>query len=360
MKCMMLPKLTLSAILLGASVGGVVLVPTGALAQSSLATLSERAELSRDDIEQIKRLVDAAVAKLEAPDAIEVPRGRRELTGAFEGSKVAVPFRVEAGRLIVDRIRPLTKSQRELTAVNALIVAGETATRNSQTLVIEGLKDPRASVRIGAAYALSRFYLQATRSAPAFDAEDTDRGLKALEAMIASETDPMALDAAVTAMVAASGAPGGAAAAERMGQAVLARLAKGAEAGAGSAAGVDLFPLAARGVRELRQRLQDLAVRPAAESVGTARIAAALSGELLGVIRTRISTPEWTTLRDVYQAASATAETTLTLASTTLSGPSIGSMDLKLSDRLRDGDTAAFGREAQRVIDLVKRAPFAR
>jgi hypothetical protein len=121
-----------------------------------------------------------------------------------------------------------------------------------------------------------------------------------------------------------------------------------------------LFPLAARGVRELRQRLQDLAVRPAAESVGTARTAAALSGELLGMIRTRTGAPTWTESREVYQAASAAAETTLTLASTTLGGPAIGTMDLKLSDRLRDGDTAAFGREAQRVIDLVKRAPFAR
>lgn len=338
---------TLATKRLRSAVAGVALALCAVIsapAQVNLGTLAPKETLTQADKDEIKRQVDKAAPMLASGDASDVKRAREMLTDAFEAKRVSVGFRVEAARQMLPALTPIIAGQRELAAVNALRVAGEAATSNSLTVVLGSLKDPRTSVRIGASYALSRLFMQAARTAPAVTPGDTSRALQAIEAYIAAEADPMALDTAISAMVAAGGVPGGEDASIRISNVVIAKI-------NGKYDSPDNLALAFRAVREMRSQFTaaGATVSPAAASA-----AAAVAAELLKCIQAQMTTANATTL----QTAAGAAETTITLASTTLRGPDIAGLNLGLVDAVKAGNAEAFTAALNKLTPVLKAAPF--
>jgi hypothetical protein len=329
---------------LASAVVGLLISASCALGQASLSDMASRIDLSDADRAEITKQVDRYTAMIATGTPANVRDGREALTKPFEADKVTVPFRVEAGRQLVEALKPLTTSSNELVAVNTLRIAGEVATTNSMALLIDGLKDPRPPVRMGAAYALTRLFAQARRSAPAISAGDTASALKALEAFIAAERDARLIDTAISAMVLAAKAPGGSAAPDRMARAIVEKArGKGAEA--------DTLTITSRAVREMRDVLigSDGKAPP-----GTARAAAEVAGQLIVAIKAQLTTAD----KEALITAAGSAETTLTIASTTLAGPDIAAMKLALADKVRAADQDGLDKQAERVLAVLKSEPF--
>jgi hypothetical protein len=334
------------------SVGLATLAPRVAFAQASVAQIVTKNDLSEADKGVIRDLIERQRPLLSGT-AAEVRRAREALVAPLEERGVSVPFRVEMSRQLFETLKTLSADGRDVVAVNALRVAGELATTNSLRVVSDGLKDKRPAVRHGALFAMGRLFMQAARTSPAVSQGDMRSAIAELERIASGESDPLMIDGAISALVAAARAPEGSAAMARMGEAVGVRLRAGAKSPSG-AEGAGSLGVGVRGVRELRDAMIGGGGRVAPETV---QAAAKLSGQLLVLVREHakagVGEP------DALAQAAQLAHTTLTLASTSLNGPEIEKLRLALADKAKD--PAAFAREVDKLVGpdgVLTKAPF--
>lgn len=331
------------------------LAPSAAFAQGGQVSLTQVAgknDLSDADKNAIREMVERQRPLLSGT-ASEVRRAREAIVAPLEERGVSVPFRVELSRQLFDTLKALSTDARDVVAVNALRIAGELATTNSLRVVVDGLKDKRPAVRHGALYAMSRLFMQAARTSPAVSQGDMRSAISELERIASGETDPLMIDGAISALVAAARAPEGGTAMARMGEAVGVRL-KAAAKSPGGAEGAGSLSVGVRAVRELRDALIGGGAKVPSDSV---QAAAKLSGQLLVLVREQakagIGEP------DSHAQAAQLAQTTITLASTSLNGAEIDKLRLALADKAKD--PAAFAREIDRLIGpdgVLTKPPF--
>ncbi len=320
--------------------------------QANLALVAGKNDLSDADKVAIKDMVDRQRPLL-GGTAAEVRKAREVILAPLEERQVSVPFRVELSRQIFDSLRALSTDQRDVVAVNALRVAGELATTNSAKLVLDGLKDKRSAVRHGAIYAMSRMFMQAARTSPAISATDMREAIAALERVAATEADPLAVEGAISALVTAARAPEGSPAMARMGEALGVRL----RAAAKSPAAPETTGSLALGVRAVRELRDAMIGGGAGAPRSSVQAAGKLAGQLLVLVREQAKAG--TGEADAHAQAAQLAQTTITLASTSLNGPEVEKLKLALADRAKD--PAAFAKDLDRLIGedgLLTKAPF--
>lgn len=188
-----------------------LLVPfAGAMAQSALPDdLVRKNEIGESDKQVIKAFVDANKSGLTGT-ATDVKKSRETLLAPLEKSGITVPFRVAYANALIEsaHIDTLAASKdNDLTAANALRLAGQAATASTMKIVSDSLKDSRPQVRCAATVA-ARAAFTAARTTPALSAEQLAAALRALGDVVATDPSKEVVDGAVQAMIAAREIPG--------------------------------------------------------------------------------------------------------------------------------------------------------
>ena len=182
-----------------------VLMPIfAASAQSSLNDdLIRKQDVSAADKQIIKAFIDGNAANLKGTP-LEIKKAREALVKPVERDGVTVSFRVAMGSDLVTVLKPLVnEKEREVVVVNALRIAGEVATTNMIDVLLEGLKDPRESVRYAATHAMAQFFIAADKFAPAITKDDGARCVRGLVDVIEKENSVRVVDGASIALMSA-------------------------------------------------------------------------------------------------------------------------------------------------------------
>lgn len=164
-------------------------------------------KLTLDDADK-KVMTDYVAAhstNLENDDGNLIKRDKAMLVEPLQKANVSVAFRLEYSRLLVARLKLLVASNRDLVAINSVVISGELATNEGVDLVIDGLAGASGSVRMTAAAAARRTFQSAKDAVTPAISDDAGVKLVAvLEAKLKVETDPVVTQGIVRALLAAA------------------------------------------------------------------------------------------------------------------------------------------------------------
>lgn len=203
-KARVLLRSVLASVMLLTLAGGV------ARAQSLPSGVVSKSELSESDRGAVKAWLDAQTAGLASDDPKVIKASRdailQPLRSAAASGGVSVSFRTELQKQLYPVLEAHVADKRELVAVNAVRLAGETAHANTLKLVSRALDDERPGVKYAACYA-ARTTLDAAKVNPAISARDMIVLLGKLGEVGSATTDPRVLEGVVLAMESGSSIP---------------------------------------------------------------------------------------------------------------------------------------------------------
>ncbi len=316
---------------------------------------------------QKRAIADFAAAhtpNLSAQEPQTVAKARAALVEPLGNARVSAATRLEMSRVLVDPVGRLVSDQREIVAINAVIIAGELATEPATQVLVAALNDQRPTVRYQSAYALGRTFESIRTSAPAIRADRALALIDALQARLAIETDGLVVDAIVRALIDAgridrqdfSQVPPAAVIALSKGMAASIKRQgnKVAEGGL-----IDAYIRAGLGLRDIlaAQRLPDPAVRAAAE------LGADLIAHAVRVVEQKALPNQDPAVRSRYARVAAVGETVVLFVGTRLD-PTLTFASRQIGDKLQQGTTggdAAFAVDARGIVGsngLVTKPPF--
>ncbi|MFN0133845.1 MAG: hypothetical protein ACKVW3_15120 [Phycisphaerales bacterium] len=178
-------------------------LPVPALAQFELGPEIIRAQtLPPDAAGKLDQLV-TALTNLDNDDPALIQRARNSLLAPLRDRQASVAFRTELSGRTVPRLRELSKNQRDFVAINALRIAGETATADSAAVLTDALAEKRLSVRYAAVAGIGRTFDAIADANPAINPDRTLALIDRIAGIIESEPDADVLDAAVRALMSA-------------------------------------------------------------------------------------------------------------------------------------------------------------
>lgn len=319
------------------------------------------AQVTEEHVRLIREYVGEHAPKLESDLGPEIGRARSALIKPLNNPSVSVAFRQRYGEVLVPAIERLTRSDRELVAVNALRIAGELATTQSTDLLRAAMRDARAPVRFAAISALGRTFDAIANKAPAIQPARARELLDDVAAHLDRETDPAVIDAGLRVFLSAANVTDTSRFPSLRGDAVMMvcdRVGRMARAPAAGRAPATLIEACVRVGEAVRNALTDDARRPlsndraARERIGKA--AAGLGGDVLALIARELGagaypavnaddTPEAAAAkraaRTGIRQAAAAAEATIFFAAQNLLGAG-GAPPQNLADLLGDADLA--------------------
>lgn len=150
--------------------------------------------------------IDAAARALDlltSDDPAVIQRGRNALLAPLRDRRASVAFRTAYGDRLIPTLRELVRAERDLVAINALRIAGEAATSDSAAVLAGATTEKRVSVRYAAVAGIGRTFDALAEANPAINADGANRLIDTLAGIVAAETDPDVLDAAVRAVISA-------------------------------------------------------------------------------------------------------------------------------------------------------------
>lgn len=188
--------------------------PTQAIAQVGLdAAVVSASPLSAADKVLVEKYVKERLPDLKgggtdsAKEAAAVKKARTELTAPLLMQTVSVPFRQEYSQLLIgEKLADLVKDKKDIVAINALRLAGETAASEMLPLITGQLADERTAVRYAAGYASQRLFEQCTppNRSPAVTMDSLVELVGKISARLASEKEPLVSDMLVRALFSAT------------------------------------------------------------------------------------------------------------------------------------------------------------
>ncbi|MEK6701681.1 MAG: hypothetical protein AABZ53_05420 [Planctomycetota bacterium] len=193
----------------------VSLCPTTAIAQVGLnPAIVSASPLSAQDKADVAKYVKDLMPDLRgggadpAKEAAAVKKARTELTAPLLMKAVSVPFRQEYSRLLIqdEKLADLCKDKKDLIAINALRLAGETAASEMIALITGQLGDQRTSVRYAAGYATQRLFEQCApvERSPAVTMDSLVEVVAKISARLSVEKEPLVFDMLVRSLFSAS------------------------------------------------------------------------------------------------------------------------------------------------------------
>ncbi len=192
---------------LPAALLAVLLIPVApASAQSSEFVSSDIAGslvINQAQRQAIQDAVGTNLPRLASEDPTQIKRGRNNLLRPLGGTGVSVGFRLEYSNQLAAGLAVHARAGKDITAVNALIIAGELATEQSANLLDQFRADQRVSVRYAALSAFKRTFEAMTTNNPAMGAEQAQSFVGKIADQIGNEQHPDVLDAAARALIAA-------------------------------------------------------------------------------------------------------------------------------------------------------------
>lgn len=189
------------------ALGGALLMPlAGVLAQNAIPPeMLRKQEITDADKQVMRAVIDAYKPGLAGATA-DIKKSRDALVAPFESSGgVSVPFRVAYANALIEHgqiNRLAADKDKDVVAANALRVAGQAATGNTLNIILDGLKDPRPSVRYAATVGARAAFI-AARTAPAISDAELGKILRGLSDVAAKDTAREPIDGALQALVAA-------------------------------------------------------------------------------------------------------------------------------------------------------------
>ncbi len=154
------------------------------------------------------RMGDLAGAEvIDAKVALAIKKARTELTAPLEMKSVSVPFRQEYSRvLMAEKLAELSKDKKDIVAINALRLAGETAASEMLPLIAGQLADERTAVRYAAGYAAQRLFEQVAPPdhSLAVTMDSLVELVGKLSARLAKEREPLVSDLLVRTLLSAA------------------------------------------------------------------------------------------------------------------------------------------------------------
>lgn len=331
--------------------------------------IGSQSALNPQQVQELQAYVEANSANLTAERADQVRRDRTRLLEPLSGGSVSPAFRIAYSQVLVPVLAPLATNARDLTAINALVIAGEVGTQEAVEAIRAALADARPPVRYQSAYALMRVLASSAGGVPTLRPDQLSEVVRLIQGRLAEEKDPLVQDALVRAALAAM--PIDIARSQAM-TAVAGTVAAIADAQAATPAPeaqVQVFLRAASGLRDaLAAPAQRLALTPEA-----IRAAAELSGALIrhtvrvasagGLLESGSVAAPGVASRDLYAQLTSASETLLGLSGQALQqGFAVAPKNLGAT--LRRGGTqgdATFAVDAGAFIGpqgSLARAPF--
>jgi hypothetical protein len=326
-------------------VAGAALTAIGAPAQAqNIDTFVSAAQLTGQQQQQVKEFVAKHAPDL-AKDPADIERGRDQILGPLSRPNVSVNFRQTMAGELLPELKKLVADQRDQVAANALLIAGETATSTTVNLLLEAMNDPRPPVRFAATSGLARAFAQATRTAPAINADDMRRAVQALGGFLGSQTDPFLADGSVLALTAACRADS---MKEVVGLAVS-ELAKGASQRAQAMAPGKADPQQVVMLTRAATTLRDAVARSVVSGAvpqNAKNDCAALAGDLIAAV-SRVAKSDASGAKDLAPLASL-SETLLILVADELLGKKLQPMGL--GQKLQGGDMTGFQADLEKLF----------
>lgn len=159
-------------LLMLAGVMAIVLAQSVAGAQEPFpAETLSASTLTAEQHQQIEAFLDEVVAGLASGEAVEIMSARRAAQRELTSAAVRVPFRLEFATIAAPKLAPLTKSDNDLVAINAIYVLGDVAAGQTAVTLLDALKDEREAVRYAAVVGLEKTF---TASNPVLPRRDID------------------------------------------------------------------------------------------------------------------------------------------------------------------------------------------
>ena len=192
-----------------ASIAWLAFVPVTnaqALAPELITTVS----LDASQKAQVKAFIDPFVAQLASGEQKKIQAARSVILDPLGKQGVSVSFRLELSNQLVPTLTKLLTDDAKnaagassISAINAIILAGELSTEQASTLITSSIGSPKADLRYQAAMALRRTLETIKAQAPAMSAGRALDLVRAIEDRIKAEKDPLVIDALVRAGLAA-------------------------------------------------------------------------------------------------------------------------------------------------------------
>lgn len=164
-----------------------------------------RLQLSPDDEATVREFVErhATVALLAHVDTEVIRQARSRLVRPLLDRDVSASFRLTYSRLLLPVLGPLISHERDVVAVNAIVIVAELGTGEAIDAVNKVARSKSAVVRYQAAYAVTRTFESIQNSAVAVVPAVAESLAEGLEKRIAEESDPSVLDGLTRAGIAA-------------------------------------------------------------------------------------------------------------------------------------------------------------
>ncbi len=174
-------------------------IAPGASAQSLPDSIVRSLQLSDADGSQITAFVEQNSTKLGSKDPEAIRKDRSALLQPLADDQISTAFRQQYGRALISKLEPLAADADELTAINALVIAGDLGTDGAADLVLSKVGSSNASIRYQSAYAIQRLFGTLGNAGRTMKSNKSQALIAAVEAALQKETDSLVVDGLVRA-----------------------------------------------------------------------------------------------------------------------------------------------------------------